>query len=213
MRPSNGARRVRAGLEYLSSALQGRVLQIKFPVLKPSFRVESHLTIAERVALYQLACRARYVMEVGSYMGASACCFGAALKRGGEGKVICVDTWNNDAMSEGHRDTWAAFLGNTAEYKNFIFPIKGFSVDVVEAVREIAPRVDLLFIDGDHSYDAVRADWCAYRSFLDLGSVVAFHDYGWAEGVRKVVQEDVMPWTGNYNALPNMWWGTVTKLS
>ena len=71
-------------------------------------------------------------------------------------------------------------------------------------------RVDLLFIDGDHSYDGVKADWEVYREFLGHGSTVVFHDYGWAEGVRRVVQEDVLPVVGTCSQLPNMWWGTIS---
>jgi predicted O-methyltransferase YrrM len=36
--------------------------------------------------------------------------------------------------------------------------------------------VDLLFIDGDHSYDGVRADHRAYAPLVRPGGVIAFHD-------------------------------------
>lgn len=42
----------------------------------------------------------------------------------------------------------------------------------VEAVRQLGPY-DLVFIDGDHSPEGVRADWEHYGA---MGSVVAFHD-------------------------------------
>jgi hypothetical protein len=71
--------------------------------------------------------------------------------------------------------------------------------------------LDVLFIDGDHSYEGVKADWDAYKSFLEPGSIVIFHDYGWADGVKKVVREDVMPLMSDYDRLPNMWWGTLLK--
>jgi cephalosporin hydroxylase len=37
-------------------------------------------------------------------------------------------------------------------------------------------QVDLLFIDGDHSYAGVRADFEMYSPFVCPGGVVAFHD-------------------------------------
>lgn len=43
--------------------------------------------------------------------------------------------------------------------------------------RTLAGRpIDLLFIDGDHSDDGVRADFLAYRRFVRDGGLIAFHD-------------------------------------
>jgi len=36
--------------------------------------------------------------------------------------------------------------------------------------------LDLLFIDGDHSYEGVAADFQSYRPFLRQGGLVVFHD-------------------------------------
>jgi predicted O-methyltransferase YrrM len=36
--------------------------------------------------------------------------------------------------------------------------------------------VDLLFIDGDHSYEGVRADYLNYSPFVRDGGLIAFHD-------------------------------------
>jgi predicted O-methyltransferase YrrM len=163
------------------------------------------------MTLFRLAGRGGDIAEVGSYIGASACCFGAALKAVGKGKIVCIDTWNNDAMTEGSRDTWQAFQNNTRRYRDDIVPVRGFSTAVVQAVREIAPSLEILFIDGDHSYAAVKADWEAYKGFLKPGALVIFHDYGWAEGVRRVVLEDVTPLVNRHGSLPNMWWGWIGK--
>ena len=114
-------------------------------------------------------------------------------------------------MTEGNRDTWAEFKKNTASFSNHVIPVRGFSTAVFEQVRKITPSIDLLFIDGDHSYDGVKADWEAYKEFLKLGSIVVFHDYGWADGVKRVVYEDVMPLVSSHDQLPNMWWGTLAK--
>jgi predicted O-methyltransferase YrrM len=37
-------------------------------------------------------------------------------------------------------------------------------------------RLDLLFIDGDHSYEGVRADFNLYSPLVRAGGIVAFHD-------------------------------------
>jgi predicted O-methyltransferase YrrM len=36
--------------------------------------------------------------------------------------------------------------------------------------------LDLLFIDGDHSYTSVRSDFLMYREFVRHGGLIAFHD-------------------------------------
>jgi predicted O-methyltransferase YrrM len=180
-----------------------------FPALIQAFKVTSHLNPKELCRLFLLANDRKYIMEIGSYIGASACCFGAALKKAGSGKIICIDTWNNDAMTEGNRDTWQEFQNNTVSYKEQIIPIRGYSTNVVDEVAAHVNTLDLLFIDGDHSYEGVKADWEAYKHFLCPGSIVAFHDSGWAEGVKRVIEEDAMQLVASFDSLPNMWWGVI----
>lgn len=38
------------------------------------------------------------------------------------------------------------------------------------------PRVDFLFIDGDHTFDGVKADYEMYSPLVRPGGIVAFHD-------------------------------------
>ena len=37
-------------------------------------------------------------------------------------------------------------------------------------------KLDLLFIDGDHTYKSVLCDWLIYKNFVAKGGIVAFHD-------------------------------------
>jgi predicted O-methyltransferase YrrM len=47
---------------------------------------------------------------------------------------------------------------------------------------------DFIYIDGDHTYEAVRDDAAAWWEKLKSGGVIAGHDYGW-EGVKRAVDE------------------------
>ena len=52
--------------------------------------------------------------------------------------------------------------------------------------------IDLIFIDGDHSYEACRDDIAAWAPFVRPGGVIAFHDFGSrADGVTRAIFEAV----------------------
>jgi hypothetical protein len=135
--------------------------------------------------------------------------FASGLRRASNhaARVYCVDTWQNDAMSEGRRDTRAAFLANTARYADAIIPVRGASTEVAPEVIRRVGRIDLLFIDGDHSYAGCLGDWNAYAPYMSRGGRVAFHDVGWAEGVQRVIAEEASRVARPTGRLPNLWWG------
>lgn len=175
-----------------------------------AWRILTHMTIEERLLLYHLGRKqpegATFV-EIGSYLGASSCFLaaGASEIRGGA-KVYCVDTWNNESMSEGPRDTWLEFKENTFRYRTIIVSLRGHSVEVA---RDFHEQIDLLFIDGDHSYEGCRADVAIWLPHLKPGGLVIMHDYGWAEGVKKVVQEFISPRATKAGRLQNLYWAWI----
>lgn len=50
------------------------------------------------------------------------------------------------------------------------------SLKVVELIKSKMPVVDFLFIDGDHSYDGVKADFENFSPLVRPGGLVGFHD-------------------------------------
>jgi predicted O-methyltransferase YrrM len=181
------------------------------PKLKQSYQITSHLTPHERYQLFKLAINREKILEIGSYVGASATCFGAAKAKNEKGTIYCIDTWQNDAMTEGKKDTQELFTENTKAFAQWITPIRGFSTEVAGQVKKYTDKLDVLFIDGDHSYEGVKADWETYKGFLNPGSIVIFHDIGWAEGVQRVIKEDVTHLVSSSDSLPNLWWATIAK--
>jgi cephalosporin hydroxylase len=59
-------------------------------------------------------------------------------------------------------------------------PIEGSSYDpaTLQRVEQAlnGREIDLLFIDGDHSYSGVKADYDAYHHLVKSGGLIAFHD-------------------------------------
>jgi hypothetical protein len=45
-----------------------------------------------------------------------------------------------------------------------------------EAVKNWTLPIDVLFIDGDHTYEGVKDDWDNFSPFIKPGGVVYFHD-------------------------------------
>jgi predicted O-methyltransferase YrrM len=109
-------------------------------------------------------------------------------------------------MSEGARDTFQEFTDNIVRYKEVIVPLRGYSADVLPNAECHFRHIDFLFIDGDHSYEGCMKDWTLCRPFLVSGSLVVFHDIGWATGVQRVVDEEVEPLTIKASRLSNLYW-------
>jgi predicted O-methyltransferase YrrM len=172
-------------------------------------KIPTHLTNAEKFELYHLAkkCRGAVCVEIGSYLGASSCFIAAGLKKSARtATLFCIDTWRNNSMSEGKRDTFQEFMNNILPYQESIVPLRGYSAEVLSNAGEHFQQIDFLFIDGDHSYEGCREDWTLCRPFLVKGSLVIFHDIGWAEGVQRVVKEEVAPSAVKEGRLPNLYW-------
>jgi predicted O-methyltransferase YrrM len=130
------------------------------------------------------------VLEIGSYLGASTCVLAAGLGRNG-GHLFCVDTWQNETMPEGERDTFATFERNCSPFRDMITPLRMRSDQLSADDLEIP--LDLVFIDGDHQYAAIAGDWRLVQPWVARNGIVAFHDVGAADhpGVGRVVGEAI----------------------
>ncbi|TVP43214.1 MAG: class I SAM-dependent methyltransferase [Gemmatimonadales bacterium] len=145
----------------------------------------------ELTTLYELASRLPHgslAVEIGSYLGASTCYLAAGLSEV-DGYLVCVDTWQNESMPEGPRDTWAEFRANTRSFGDRLSAIRKRGADLDSA--DVPGPVLLAFIDGDHAYESVRADADALLPFLAMDAVLCFHDFGIDDhvGVTRVVGE------------------------
>ena len=70
-------------------------------------------------------------------------------------------------------------VNNNNPYQHKYDLIQGSSHDteIINYVKENYPKIDLLFIDGDHSKKGVLQDWEDYSELLSKGGIVVFDDY------------------------------------
>jgi len=144
------------------------------------------------------------LLEVGSSVGLASRYLALGSKNNPAVKVFCVDSRRNVPASEGQSDAHKEFLSNTKRFGNQIVPLRGSSVDVA---RDFDKKIDLIFFDGDHTHEGVKADVDAWLPKVRSGGIVIMHDVGWAEGVQRVLREDVLPLVDEKGRLPNMFWG------
>lgn len=147
--------------------------------MKDVARIHTHLTMEEKFFLYKKIPEKALCVEIGSYLGASSLCIASSSNCQ---KIFCVDTWHNEGMAEGQKDTYQDFLYNTRSFAHKIFPLRGKSAEIGNSFHE---KIDFLFIDGDHSYDGVKQDIKIWLPKLRSRGVIIMHDCGWAEGVQR----------------------------
>lgn len=159
--------------------------------LKKVNEIPTYTTKRELRTLYKLAASCPFgarALEIGSYLGASSCYLAAGLAQV-NGQLLCVDTWCNDAMLDEPHDTFAAFQKNTSALRSVITPLRKKNVDLGQ--KDLQSPFALVFIDADHTYEAVRHDFSLAQAWLAPGGIIALHDFSNEDyaGVTRVVGE------------------------
>ncbi len=135
------------------------------------------------------------VVEIGSYCGGSTVVIGRAAARRNPGvKLYAIEPFTFHEARYQH-DYEGLFDRNVDEW--------GLTTNVVKIKKtsekvalDWGREIDFLYIDGDHSYEAVVHDINNFVRFVRARGLFAFHDYKSAgkEGVRRAVDELVMPY-------------------
>jgi len=118
-------------------------------------------------------------VEIGSARGKSACFIAQALQENDKGKLYAIDPHNVNAWNDvGSEDTFGVMSGNLRKLN------LSHRVEIVRKTSTVAAvewnvPIDLLFIDGDHTYEGVRNDWDLFSPHLTKFGVALFHDTIW----------------------------------
>lgn len=129
---------------------------------------------------YDLVCfvRPNRIVELGTYWGNSFFSFCQAVKDHGLGtECIAVDTWEGDTHTGSYEtDVFETVKKVVSQYFKHT-NIRLSKMYFAEANKSVADRsVDILHIDGLHTYEAVKNDFETWLPKLTDRGIVLFHD-------------------------------------
>lgn len=141
-------------------------------------------------------------VEIGCYAGGSAC---LVLQRPNT-KVISIDTGVAIHPDVVHNNVNRLNIHNN-EYHYILADSQ--RMDTVENLKQIVNNIDVLFIDGDHSYTGVTNDFSLYSELVNKNGYIIFDDYDSLDcpEVKPAVDDIISKTNGSFNVigtLPNI---------
>lgn len=122
------------------------------------------------------------MLEVGSWLGTGSTQVFIDELRNCGGHLHCVDSWRGSPNADGHSefvasyDLYASFRYNVlkSQARDLVTPVRMTSLEAAQKLHGM--QFDLIFLDGDHSYKAVREDINAWRPLVRPGGILCGHD-------------------------------------
>jgi hypothetical protein len=151
-------------------------------------------------------------LEIGSWIGGGSTAHMASLLKERHGKLYSVDTWlGNSTQQPGRvhyqpilKHVFHQFLSNMVHwgFTDVVIPIRMRSLEAAQALN-VTP--DLIYIDGEHTFDAVYADMTAWYPFVEGRGILCGDDWTW-ESVRKAVERFAEERTLTLASSGNFWY-------
>ena len=116
------------------------------------------------------------ILEIGSFEGHSAIYF---LEKFPNSIITCVDMWqNNDALKEfNFSKIEINFDKNTKKYKKNLKKYKQSSDHFFKSTKDLINYYDIIYIDGDHYYEAVFRDLLNSFKALKINGIIIIDDF------------------------------------
>jgi predicted O-methyltransferase YrrM len=151
------------------------------------------------------------IVEIGSWLGRTSAILAKSIRDRFDPIVYCVDPWElpdhsgpeqyaRELEKQGvaKNDLFSTWWSNMeqAGVQDIVQPCPGSSDTWAELLRH--QPIDMLFIDGDHSYNGVRNDILNWTPMLKDGGIIALHDFYYPNQVSEPGFE-----SGPYTAAAN----------
>ena len=124
----------------------------------------------EHAMLQHFASGKRRLVEIGVFEDITSRVLREAMAS--DGKLWCIDPFPCGRLGFSYRYSIARNEANRCR-KGTVEFLRELSHDAALGWRE---PLDFIFIDGDHTYDAVVQDWKDWSPHVVTGGIVAFHD-------------------------------------
>lgn len=112
------------------------------------------------------------------------------------------------AIATGGLPLFETFVVNMWEERTRLFPLRMDTCDGIEAIRALGAPVELVYVDADHSRDAVSRELAALEAAFPA-ALVCGDDWQWPE-VREAVEAHVQARAGmlqlHSHPAENWWW-------
>jgi hypothetical protein len=136
-------------------------------------------------------------VELGCYKGKSTSFIGVEIhKRKRDINFFAIDSFQGATNStdvneikayEGISEIEESYTYNVSLIGNKIKTIVSLTDEAAQYFED--GSVDVIFVDGGHSYEVVKADILAWLPKMKKGGIMAGHDFNAWEGVNKAVTE------------------------
>jgi predicted O-methyltransferase YrrM len=123
----------------------------------------------------------KVVVELGSWLGASAIAMARSVRRWG-GTVTCVDTWAGELDEDGGSPSGKNPLMILSCARAMIDAGVSASIRLIPATTSDAAQhwkepIDFLYVDADHSYSGCMTDLLKWVPHVKPGGLIAGDDY------------------------------------
>ena len=128
-------------------------------------------TALEQQALARHAAGRERLVEIGVYEGFNTRRLAEAMAADGE--LFAIDPFPTGRLGV----SWCKLIAQREAAKlnppRRVRFVEEFSY---EANKQLHGEFDFIFIDGDHSFEGIKQDWCDWSCRLPSGGIIALHD-------------------------------------
>lgn len=150
----------------------------------------SHIPVADAIVKYL---RPATIVELGTHYGVSCFAFTQSVREAQlDCSVFAIDLWTGDDHTGPYAENVYSEVAShaCAEYRDIVYTLR---LDFNEAVNYFCDgTIDVLHIDGLHTYEAVKNDFDTWIAKLSPDGIVLFHDTNVRErefGVYRLLDE------------------------